>query len=121
MAVQNIRNMADGQEKIINKTEYTPDEIRSWEIKTFENIKLTRALNRQIKDLNSQKKQFLAENESLYDKLEAGFKEETVDAFYIDNFDTNMREYYNVDGEIIQQRALKHSEKNHQLKITKAM
>lgn len=121
MSISNIRTMCDGQEKIITKTEYNPDEIRSWEIKSFENIKISRAIKRQVRELNAQIKNYTSENEALFDKLELGYKEETVDAFYIDNYDTNMREYYNDMGELIQERALKHSEKRQQLKLTQAM
>jgi protein associated with RNAse G/E len=119
--IQNIRIVADGQEERVIRQEYSDDQIRTMEIETISNIKLARAVAREIKILNKKKKEFLDKNEANYENLERGYTESTMNCYYINNHDTNMREYYNEAGEKVEERQLKASEKKHQLRITQAM
>lgn len=56
--IQNIRMVADGQEERVIRQEYSDDQIRTMEIETISNIKLARAVAREIKILNKKKRTY---------------------------------------------------------------
>lgn len=102
-------SQSDGRELIHSRIPYTEDELADFYAKSMENQIAIAKIEEEVKEINKGKKDLQYVNKIYRDNVRKGFKEEDIDAHYID--DDNYRIYFRDNGEEIQRRRLKPGEK----------
>ena len=109
--IQNIKAISDGREEITSRVEYSKDEIDEINDLHMQNAKQIKKLADEVKEINKQKKTISDENLKLVIKSELGFEDTTVDAYYVNDYDNGVRNYFDEYGTFIKERRLEPKER----------
>lgn len=109
--IPNIQHLADGKEIISLRKEFSVEELNNDKDVLYQNMQEIRKLAKQKAALTKVQAEIKKTNEALFEKVGLGFIDEDTPAYYINNLETNQREYYNEQGEFLKQRPLRPTEK----------
>ncbi len=115
--VHNIKVMADGREAIHIRSSYTEEELMVLHHDNMMKQIELKNLNMQIKELQDKKKVLTRDISSNVDLVYNGFKDMHLDAYFIDDQYDGLRKFYDEDGNFLQNRRLRPTEKKDTLKI----
>lgn len=110
----NIASIADGREEITIRNSYSEEQINEFNLNHMNNAIKIAELKDEIAALNKAKKELSNKNNEIVETVKAGYADEKCDAFYINDFVENTREYYDRQGMLIKTRPLAPSERNSQ-------
>lgn len=119
--VDNIDMIADGRETVNFRKALTNEEIQSLKNEYFETSLKIKSIENEVKELNKRKKEYKEEATEYQNQVTSGGEDIQInDAFFRDDYDNNIRKYYDpVTHELAYSRKLKATE--NQLRLTKSM
>lgn len=106
----------DGIEMITIRRHYTEDEKHLMREEYFANVTEITSLESKIKELKEEIKPYKQSCIDLHQQVTAGFEDIRQECEYIDDFEDNVRNYFDDNGVIVHSRKLKPSEYRIQFK-----
>ena len=112
--INNIAAISDGKEQITVIKNYSAEELDALNNEYVKDSLKISDYDADISELNTAKKVVKKKAATTLAQIKKGFVEQRYDAYYIDDYDEGVRQYYDEHGTMVNERKLKNSERINQ-------